>query len=312
MLSKEFVGLIDVFISHASEDKETIVDPLTKVLELNHITYWLDSEQILWGDSTTRKINEGLKNSKYLIVILSETFISKNWPLREFNSQISKEVQSGKEKILPLFACAPDTKQRIIEEFPLIHDKKYLNWNDGPEKVISELKRLLETKNSTPTRSHGIDIQRKPRDIPIPHLKQKITQYDKDRFIKETYQEIKDYFHEGLTQLQEYNPEIKTDFTEVSKTSFVCKIYIHGEIRCACRIWVSDSYSNAIGFEESSSISFSHGESFNELVTINDDDQKLSLKFTMGYIGMKNRDRSFLPQDTAEELWRRFTKELAR
>lgn len=50
----------DIFISHASEDKEKIVAPLTSALDAAAITYWLDSAEIGWGDSIFRKINDGL------------------------------------------------------------------------------------------------------------------------------------------------------------------------------------------------------------------------------------------------------------
>ncbi len=39
----------DIFISHASEDKEQIVLPLVRALDAAAITYWLDGAEIGWG-----------------------------------------------------------------------------------------------------------------------------------------------------------------------------------------------------------------------------------------------------------------------
>ncbi len=77
----------DIFICHASEDKSDVVEPLVISLEKAGITYWYDEAEIKWGDSITEKVNEGLKISRYVIVVLSESFIQKNWPQRELNSK---------------------------------------------------------------------------------------------------------------------------------------------------------------------------------------------------------------------------------
>ena len=58
----------DVLIFHASEDKEAVVEPLQAALEAAGISCWVDSDQILWGDSTVGRVNEGMKNSRYRIV----------------------------------------------------------------------------------------------------------------------------------------------------------------------------------------------------------------------------------------------------
>lgn len=74
------VELKDIFICHASEDKQSVVRPLLNVLDKEKISYWYDEAEIKWGDSIPTKINEGLRISRYVIVVLSNAFLSKNWP----------------------------------------------------------------------------------------------------------------------------------------------------------------------------------------------------------------------------------------
>ena len=69
----------DVFISHASEDKESFVNDLVEELTKLGVKVWYDKLCIIWGDSLRSKIDEGLRNSKYGIVILSEAYIKKGW-----------------------------------------------------------------------------------------------------------------------------------------------------------------------------------------------------------------------------------------
>jgi hypothetical protein len=69
----------DVFISHASEDKEVVARPLVAELESLGPRVWLDECQLTIGDSLRRSIDEGLSNSKFGVVILSHNFFSKTY-----------------------------------------------------------------------------------------------------------------------------------------------------------------------------------------------------------------------------------------
>jgi hypothetical protein len=74
-----------IFLSHASEDKENVVEPFIDCLEKAGIhNIWYDKNQIEEGHSIIRKINKGLENSKIGIVIITPHFIRKdftNWEL---------------------------------------------------------------------------------------------------------------------------------------------------------------------------------------------------------------------------------------
>jgi len=67
----------DVFISHASEDKEEFVGPLAKALQKAGYKVWFDEFTLKVGDSLRRSIDNGLKNSRFGIVILSNAFFAK-------------------------------------------------------------------------------------------------------------------------------------------------------------------------------------------------------------------------------------------
>ena len=62
----------DVFICYASEDKESIAKPLFDALSSEKINCWFDENEIHWGDDISQKINEGLKASRFGIVIFSK------------------------------------------------------------------------------------------------------------------------------------------------------------------------------------------------------------------------------------------------
>ncbi|MEI4902521.1 toll/interleukin-1 receptor domain-containing protein, partial [Klebsiella pneumoniae] len=59
----------DIFICHASEDRDDVVRPLVEAFTAAGISCWYDEAEIQWGDSITQKVNEGLGASKFVVVI---------------------------------------------------------------------------------------------------------------------------------------------------------------------------------------------------------------------------------------------------
>ena len=66
--------LYDVFISHATEDKDDIVRPLAEALINQNLRVWYDEFELRLGDSLRRKIDVGLTQSRFGIVVLSHAF----------------------------------------------------------------------------------------------------------------------------------------------------------------------------------------------------------------------------------------------
>jgi hypothetical protein len=110
----------DVFISHASEDKEDVVRPLAIALQSEGLRVWYDEFELKIGDSLRRKIDKGLANSRFGIVVLSKDFIRKGWTNYELDGIISKSV-SGEQIVLPIWHNI--TKQEVIDYSPSLADK---------------------------------------------------------------------------------------------------------------------------------------------------------------------------------------------
>ena len=110
----------DVFISHASEDKDEIVRPLAVKLQSMGLKIWYDEFELRIGDSLRRKIDKGLANSRFGIVVLSTSFISKGWTNYELDGIVTKVI-SGQQVILPIWHNI--TKQQVIDYSPSLVDK---------------------------------------------------------------------------------------------------------------------------------------------------------------------------------------------
>lgn len=132
----------DFFISHATEDKIDFVRPLADALLNAGVKVWYDEHQLKVGDSLRKKIDQGLKDSTYGIVVLSLNFFRKNWPEYELNGLLAKEMNEGKV-ILPIWHKV--TKDEVLSYSPSIADKLALNTTSySLQDIVAELKTLLE------------------------------------------------------------------------------------------------------------------------------------------------------------------------
>jgi hypothetical protein len=102
LVSKSNVEEWDFFICHASEDKKDAAVPIYNGLLEKGYKVWFDKFELKLGDSLRKKIDEGLRGSKYGIVILSSYFFEKKWPQNELDGLVALE-QDGKKRILPIW-----------------------------------------------------------------------------------------------------------------------------------------------------------------------------------------------------------------
>jgi TIR domain len=94
--------LHDVFICHASEDKDDFVRPLAETLKTHHLDVWYDEFTLAVGDSLRETIDRGLANCKFGIVVLSPHFFQRRWPQRELNGLVAREIAEDRQLVLPI------------------------------------------------------------------------------------------------------------------------------------------------------------------------------------------------------------------
>jgi len=163
----------DVFLCHASEDKESVVRPLFQALENAEISCWYDEAEIRWGHSITQTVNQGLGISRYAIVVLSRAFLSKNWPQRELNAVLNLEASTGEVRVLPL--VVGDAHDEVFSAYPLLNDKRYLTWAGDSAPIIKELKKLFPEDEPTAVQPTVAPME-PPPEIPMPRSAHAVTE----------------------------------------------------------------------------------------------------------------------------------------
>lgn len=136
--------IYDVFISHASEDKEDIVRLLATALLEEGLNVWFDEMTLRIGDSLRQKIDKGLTNSRVGLVVLSPAFISKGWTNYELDGIVTRTV-SGEQILLPIWHNI--TKQEVVDFSPSLADKVARSTATHTVKEIAcEIRELLEAR----------------------------------------------------------------------------------------------------------------------------------------------------------------------
>jgi hypothetical protein len=130
----------DVFVSHASEDKETFARPLVQALESRGLKVWFDENTLKVGDSLRRSIDRGLSRSRYGIVVVSKAFLSKEWPQRELDGLVAREEDGGKI-VLPVWHEISAAEVR--EHSPTLADRLAIPSSKGIEAVVTELLQVI-------------------------------------------------------------------------------------------------------------------------------------------------------------------------
>jgi hypothetical protein len=117
----------DVFISHASEDKDEIARPLAEALEARGVSVWYDELSIEWGRSIRRAIDAGIAGTRFGLVVISRHFIKKSWTQAELDGLYNRQIgeASGDGFILPLWHNI--TADEVQEHLPMLAGIKALN-----------------------------------------------------------------------------------------------------------------------------------------------------------------------------------------
>ncbi|MEW8376443.1 MAG: DUF1883 domain-containing protein [Candidatus Thiodiazotropha sp.] len=137
----------DVFISHASEDKDDIVRPLANALVSEGLDVWYDEFALRIGDSLRQKIDRGLSKSRVGLVVLSPSFIDKGWTNYELDGIVTRTV-TGEQILLPIWHNI--TKQQVVDFSPSLAGKVARSTaTHTVEEIAKEISELLnEAKNS--------------------------------------------------------------------------------------------------------------------------------------------------------------------
>ncbi len=127
----------DVFICHASEDKDAVARPLAEALRSHNVDVWYDEFSLTVGDSLSATIDRGLESSRFAIVVISPAFFSKPWTNRELAGIVARETVRRERILLPVWHDV-DVKD-VLRFSPPLADLRAVSSSIGVDKVATVL-----------------------------------------------------------------------------------------------------------------------------------------------------------------------------
>lgn len=137
----------DVFISHATEDKEEVARPLAEALRRNGLSVWYDEFELRIGDSLRRKIDQGIARSNFGIIVISRSFIAKGWTNYELDDLVTKAI-NDEQVMLPIWHNV--TRREVLDYSPSLADKLARSTTAFTvEEIADEIADVIESKKSS-------------------------------------------------------------------------------------------------------------------------------------------------------------------
>jgi hypothetical protein len=136
--------VVDLFISHASEDKEEVARPLANKFIKLGLSVWYDEYTLTVGDSLRRSIDQGLAECRFGLVILSPHFLQKEWTQKELDGLVAREDRTQK-RVLPVWHKVK--RSDVVTFSPTLADKLGVSTAKGLDHVVNEIMRVFQISN---------------------------------------------------------------------------------------------------------------------------------------------------------------------
>jgi len=121
----------DVFLSHSSKDKP-VVRKLAERLRADGLRVWFDEWEIQPGDPISMKIEEGLEQSRTLVLCMSENAFASEWVTLERHTALFRDPTNKERRFVPL-------KMDDAEITDVLKQFAYVDWRKKSDEQYARL-----------------------------------------------------------------------------------------------------------------------------------------------------------------------------
>lgn len=317
---------MEVFFSYSHKD-EGLRNEMEKHLSVLRrqgvIDIWTD-HRIGPGEEIGNEIDRHLESADIILLLVSSDFLNSNYCIDIEMKRAMERHEHGEARVVPVILrpCdwqgAPFGKLKAIptDGKPVTKhqtlDDAFLDITRAIRGLAQQLRpasTVMEHAESTPiegTQEPALSQRVRSSNL---RVHQEFTDRQRHKFLDEAFEFIAQYFNGSLTELVTRNSDVETSFKRVDANRFEAAVYMGGQERSRCGIWLGDGASILKG------ILFSHsglggGNSYNESLSIEDDGFSLFLK-PMGMARMgQGGDKLLTAEGAAEYYWSLFVERL--
>ncbi len=306
-----------VFFSYSHAD-EALRDQLEKQLSLlkrqGIIDVWHD-RRIGAGQDFGKEIDRHVETDEIILLLVSADFLTSDYCYEKEMTRAMERHEKGEAIVIPVIlrACdwhgAPFGKLnatppdgRPVTQFP-----------DRDQALLEVAKAVRAAAERFKPRNPGIadHVAPKSRDAPAASTRdgprssnlrvaKQFSERDRDAFKTDSFEFMAKFFENSLAELTERNPGIESNFRRIDANRFSAKIYKHGKAIGQCTVFLGDRFAAGIAYSSSETLESS---GYNELLSVDADEQAMYLR-SLGMATMRQgRDRAKLSQEGAAELY---------
>lgn len=319
----------DFFISYTGADSRWAEWIAWVLEEKQKYTTVLQAWDFVPGSNFVLEMQRATAAASRTIAVLSPDYLRSAYAQPEWAAAFAQDPEGMKRKLVPVMVrdCAPDGLLNAIVHIKLAN----LTEEEAEHSLFKGLMGTRQkpgmspgfpgTQSRTgkaaipfPGNSGRTDIRPSGRPRPaIPQIKGTISDLDRARFMKQSFDTVRQYFRDGIEELTKH-PAVDAEFTEISATAFTAEAFVSGRKAAQCKIWLGKlSSADQICYHEGND---NFGNTFNEALSIARDDYELRLSALMGMgftrtEALRNMNLNKLSsEEAAEYLWQRFISRL--
>jgi len=315
--------MTDFFVSYTSADAAW-AEWIAYVLEEERYSVILQAWDFRPGSNFILEMQDAAKKAARTIMVLSPDYMKSQFASPEWAAAFAQDPQSLKRKLVPVIVrpCEPDGLLGQIVHIKLAG----LDKNTARAQLLAGVRNERAKPTSapafpgelhsseTPFPGRSTDASRVGAEPYLPKVKRPASDVEKRRFLKSSFETIKDYFEGALPMLARQTAGLEFDFHPVTTLEFTAEIFIAGKSVSSCRIWHGGDMFSRDGIAYAEGQHHSSG-SINDSLHISEKNADLALAPMMEGFGYSANKPTFdtknmTPSQAAEYLWRRFISRL--
>ena len=137
--------MYDIFICYPSPLRKSVAEPLNEALCQIGLSTWFDKAEIGWGDEFLKRIQEGLLQSRFAIVIIGFDSAGRYYQEQEIQS-LQKVESSRRKMILPLLHEV--SVEQFTRDFPFLSNKQALSTELSFDELAEKAKQVVDQSES--------------------------------------------------------------------------------------------------------------------------------------------------------------------
>ncbi len=306
-----------IFFSY-SHDDEQYRDQLEKHLaSLKHqglIDSWHD-RRILAGTEVGQEIDQQLEQADVILLLISASFLASPYCYGIEMRRAMERHAANEATVIPVIIRPCHWQSSPFGSLLAVpRDGKpittWANFDEAYTDVAQQVRKVVERGTSRvasparrpdTTREQTIAPPARPlsRSSNMRLLKT-FTEADKDDFLHDAFEFLAEFFNGSLQELRARHPDTECRFRRIDANTFTATIYRSGNRQAECAINLGGGVRR--GSITYSSDASSRGNSFNEELSVQHDDQALFLKpLGMSFHGAS--DAKLSVEQAAEHFW---------